>query len=92
MMLSFEAFQALLLATLSLLIAVPLIACWKLCRRTGRPGWLSLLVLVPVLNVVAIYWYVLSRPAKPDAYPGGTAGRHAARPEPAVRRRGAETA
>ncbi|UEM07057.1 hypothetical protein JL101_029075 (plasmid) [Skermanella rosea] len=91
-MLSFEIFQAILLVTLSLLVAVPLAACWKLCRRTGRPGWLSLLILVPVLNVAAVYWFVLSRPARPGTYPAGSAGRHAARPEPAVRRRSAETA
>lgn len=91
-MLSFEAFQAILLVLLSLLIAVPLAACWKLCRRTGRSGWLSLLILIPVLNVVAVYWFVLSRPSKPSASAEGNASRHAAMPDPAVRQSRAETA
>ncbi|UEM24834.1 hypothetical protein JL100_034405 (plasmid) [Skermanella mucosa] len=85
-MLSFEAFQVILLVVLSGLIAVPLTACWKLCRRTGRSGWFSLLLLVPVLNVVAVYWFVLSRPRKPSTCSKEAAGSRAALPEPAGRR------
>ncbi|MEM6824179.1 MAG: hypothetical protein AAGC72_18025 [Planctomycetota bacterium] len=40
----------------TLIIAVVLVApYWKLWSRTGHPGWLGLLVLVPIVNVVMIY-------------------------------------
>lgn len=55
-MLSFMEFQLALLGMLTLLVLGPLVACWRVCRRLGYAGAWSLLVLVPVVNVAAIWW------------------------------------
>ena len=31
-------------------------ACWKIVRKAGYPGVASLLILIPVLNLVAVFF------------------------------------
>ncbi|MDQ7007092.1 MAG: hypothetical protein Q9Q40_07655 [Acidobacteriota bacterium] len=41
----------------SLLLVWP---AWKLCTRLGFPGWFGLAILVPLLNVIALYYVAFS--------------------------------
>jgi uncharacterized membrane protein YhaH (DUF805 family) len=33
-------------------IVVVIMAMWKVCEARGKPGWLSLLFLIPVVNFI----------------------------------------
>ena len=40
-----------------LVIAIAVvIPAWRICRRTGYPGWLGLLTVIPVANLVLLYF------------------------------------
>lgn len=41
------------------LIAV--IPAWRICQRTGYPGVLGLLILVPIANIILLYFIAFSR-------------------------------
>ena len=43
------------LVLMLVMAAVIVVPYWKIWSRTGHSGWLSLLMLVPILNVVMIY-------------------------------------
>lgn len=38
---------------LALFLLVPF---WRICQRAGFSGWLSLLILVPMLNIALLYY------------------------------------
>ena len=40
------------------LVAVP---AWRICVKAGYPGWLGLLVLVPVVNLFFLYFLAFSQ-------------------------------
>jgi hypothetical protein len=50
---SISLFQIAALLMLTLLVVVPF---WNIFRKAGHPAWLSILLLVPVLNVALIYY------------------------------------
>lgn len=35
---------------------VVVIPAWRICQRTGHPGWLGILVLIPVINLIFLYF------------------------------------
>jgi hypothetical protein len=39
-----------------LISAIVVLPFWRICIKAGYSGWLSLLVLVPVANVVFVYF------------------------------------
>lgn len=40
-----------------LVIAIVLvIPAWRLCQRTGYPGWLGVLMLIPLVNIAFLYF------------------------------------
>jgi hypothetical protein len=44
-----------------LLIAVIiLLPFWRICTKAGYSGWLSLLVLIPLANVIFVYFLAFS--------------------------------
>ncbi|MCO4321397.1 hypothetical protein [Aliidiomarina quisquiliarum] len=44
-----------------LAIAIALvIPTWRICQRTGYPGWLGIFVLVPMVNLVLLYFIAFS--------------------------------
>jgi hypothetical protein len=47
---------------IGLLIIVVLVGLpfWKICTKAGYPGITSLLIYIPVLNVVFLYWLAFS--------------------------------
>lgn len=36
--------------------AIAVIPFWKICERVGHSPWLSLLVLIPLVNIIFIYY------------------------------------
>jgi hypothetical protein len=59
---------------LAVLFVVPL---WRICTKAGYSGWLSLLTLIPIANLVLLYFlafstWPLERRASPPS-PGGLA-------------------
>lgn len=36
--------------------AIAVIPFWRICKRLGHSPWLSLLILVPLINLIFIYW------------------------------------
>mgnify|MGYP005871667117 CR=1 FL=1 len=34
---------------------IVVIPAWRICQRTGYPGWMGILILVPVLNLALLY-------------------------------------
>lgn len=54
-------FAALLL---SVILVVPF---WKICSKAGYSGWLSLLILVPIANLILLYFLAFSEwPSRRD--------------------------
>ena len=53
--LSFTAFRILLTAGMLVAVLVPLALAWRVCRKAGYRGSVALLLLIPVLNVLAVY-------------------------------------
>ncbi|SDT87926.1 hypothetical protein [Halopseudomonas salegens] len=44
-----------------LVIAIALvIPAWRLCQRIGYPGWIGILVLIPILNLALLYFIAFS--------------------------------
>ncbi|MFE8071024.1 hypothetical protein QQM79_08185 [Marinobacteraceae bacterium S3BR75-40.1] len=38
------------------LLALVVVPFWRICQRAGFSGWLSLLILVPLLNIGLLYF------------------------------------
>jgi len=32
-----------------------IIPLWRICQKAGHPGWYSLVVFIPLLNIIALY-------------------------------------
>jgi hypothetical protein len=79
-MISFDVFQMGLLVMLVCAVMAPLPGCWRICQRAGLPGWMSLLIVIPVVNAVAVFLLARSRPDQfSDAAP-----RRNAEPNPSI--------
>jgi len=39
---------------------VVVIPVWRICQRTGYPGWLSILMLIPIANLLLLYFLAFS--------------------------------
>lgn len=42
---------------MAIVVVVPV---WRICQRTGYPGWLGLLILVPLINLGLLYFIAFS--------------------------------
>lgn len=40
--------------------AILIFPFWRISERAGFPGWISLLILVPVVNIIYVYFLALS--------------------------------
>jgi len=38
---------------------VVVIPAWRICQRTGYPGWMGVLILIPVVNLILLYFIAL---------------------------------
>ncbi|MGH9645098.1 MAG: hypothetical protein ACRD3Q_22060 [Terriglobales bacterium] len=39
-----------------LAVLIGVVPFWRICSRVGHSPWFSLLILVPLINLVFIYW------------------------------------
>ena len=40
-----------------LVIAIAVvIPAWRICQRTGFPGWMGVLILIPIVNLALLYF------------------------------------
>ncbi|WP_372987754.1 hypothetical protein [Marinobacter sp.] len=39
---------------------VVVIPAWRICQRTGYPGWMGILILIPVINLFLLYFIAFS--------------------------------
>lgn len=53
----FFAAHLLWMLIIAVIFVVPF---WRICTRVGYPGWLALLVLVPIANLVFLYFLAFS--------------------------------
>jgi hypothetical protein len=60
-MISFHVFQMVLFVLLVCAVMAPLPGCWRICQRAGWPGWMSLVIVIPVVNAVAVFCLARSR-------------------------------
>lgn len=44
-----------------LMIAFYVIPFWQICKKAGFRPWLSLLLLVPLINALALYYLAFAR-------------------------------
>ena len=48
----------LLFIFLSILLAIIYAIPWfRIFKRTGKPTWLALLMIIPIVNLVILYWF-----------------------------------
>lgn len=48
---------------------IAIIPFWKICSRVGLSPWLSLLLIVPLANLIFIYWLAFTQ--WPGTHSGG---------------------
>lgn len=54
-----------------LVVAIALvIPVWRICQRTGYPGWMGVLILIPVVNLMLLYFIAFA------AWPADKTGGH----------------
>jgi uncharacterized membrane protein len=52
---------------------IAIIPFWRICARAGYSPWLSLLIAIPLVNVIFIYFLAFSDwPSQKTAVPAGT--------------------
>ncbi len=44
---------------------IVVIPAWRICQRMGFPGWFGVLILVPVVNILLLYFIAF------NDWPGG---------------------
>ena len=49
---------------------VVVIPAWRICQRTGYPGWMGILILIPIVNLVLLYFIAFAD------WPAVEAGNH----------------
>jgi len=58
---SFLAFSIWQLLLLIISLAIFVIPGWRIARKAGYPGAMSLLLLIPMLNIVFLWIFAFSR-------------------------------
>jgi hypothetical protein len=54
-----ESLIMLLVACLCMSIIV--VPFWRIATRAGHPGWYSLVAVIPVVNLIALYLFAFTR-------------------------------
>ena len=52
------AFSPIMFIVMAAIIVVPF---WMIFQKAGHSKWLSLLMVIPLVNVVALYWLAFSK-------------------------------
>jgi len=54
--------------------AIAVVPFWRICNRIGLSPWLSLLILVPIANVIFIYYVAFGEWPSQKKAPGAPGG------------------
>lgn len=57
-----------------ILAVIAVVPFWRICKRVGYSPWLSLLTVIPPLNLFFIYYLAFSEWPSQKSSPGGSAG------------------
>ena len=49
------------LVLLLVIFVVILLPYWKIFQKAGYQGWLAICMLVPILNVIVLFWFAFSK-------------------------------
>ncbi|QDU08235.1 hypothetical protein [Gimesia aquarii] len=52
-------FELIIIGFISIFFTV--IPFWMICSKAGFPGWISLAVLIPVLNIVLLFFLAFAK-------------------------------
>ena len=67
---TFSVFHWLIILLVAFLWIFPL---WKIIERTGRPGAIALIAIIPLLGLVLLWWIAFARwPSQNSNAPGST--------------------
>jgi hypothetical protein len=44
-----------------IMAAIVVIPFWRICSKAGFPGWLSLLMLIPLVNIAFLYFLAFAQ-------------------------------
>lgn len=44
-----------------IVLVIAVVPFWRICKRVGHSPWLSLLVLLPLVNLVFVYYLAFSQ-------------------------------
>lgn len=62
------AFGPIGMLVLAVLLVIPF---WRICERAGFPGIAALLIIVPLINLIFLYWLAFAEwPSHRSAPPG----------------------
>ncbi|MFV8836679.1 hypothetical protein [Aquisalimonas sp.] len=56
-----EGMVGLHLVWMLIVAAIVVVPFWRICRKAGYPGGLSLLILIPLVNLVFLYFLAFSQ-------------------------------
>tara|TARA_R110000851_G_scaffold165169_1_gene309656 strand:- start:78 stop:305 length:228 start_codon:yes stop_codon:yes gene_type:complete len=42
---------------IAVLVVIP---AWRICKRIGYPGWMGILILIPLANLILLYFIAFS--------------------------------
>jgi hypothetical protein len=42
-------------------VVIAVVPFWRICTRVGHPPWLSLLIVVPLVNIAFVYFLAFSQ-------------------------------
>lgn len=42
---------------IAILVVIP---TWRICKRIGYPGWMGVLILIPLANLILLYFIAFS--------------------------------
>ena len=57
----YEGMVGMHLAWMLVMAVIIVIPFWRICSKAGYPGGLSLLILIPLVNLVFLYFLAFSR-------------------------------
>ncbi|MFN4156647.1 MAG: hypothetical protein ACK4HF_18550 [Paracoccaceae bacterium] len=58
MPMQFLAFAPIMFAVMAAILVVPF---WMIFRKAGHSKWLGLLMVIPLVNIITLYWVAFSK-------------------------------
>jgi hypothetical protein len=59
-MMMHEGFAGLHLIWMIVMVILAVVPFWKICFKVGYPGWFSFLIIIPLINLLFLYFLAFS--------------------------------